>query len=370
MLDSEPQTQQTPPPLPPPLPAPPAPPGPHGRLDYWPALLLYAAVAASAALCLQMSLLDPFSRTLGSAIAAGAFWIGFWRLNPAAMRLLLAICVVLSSVRFPGFSVALMAGSAVAGAVGARLTAAEADEDDFFFAPLLAALGVMALIFTVGSLAGLRGWGWGEVLGRGARHMELMRQETLKQFQEFRAAGLELDDEAITFLMSDFTLKIVTSLTVLWAFLLWLAGRLARRSLGRLRGLKPTLIMFRIAQRYIFLLILGLVLEIFSSLALREGFAALAPLHESLRLAAWPILGVVALAGLLAGLGIILFLAAVRRMNGQPQAAFWLTLGGVLMSLLYCHVTVLFGLADAWFDFRKLERLRRQLEAGGTDPRD
>src|SRR5690242_3092203 len=130
MLDQEPQIRQTPPPLPPSLPPPrpdPRPAGPPGRLEYMPALLLYMAVAASAALCLQMSLLDPLSRVLGSAIALGGFWIGFCRLSPLGVRLLLGLCVVLSSAKFPGFSVALMTGSAVAGAVGARLTAAEAD---------------------------------------------------------------------------------------------------------------------------------------------------------------------------------------------------------------------------------------------------
>lgn len=319
---------------PPPLPA--APPGPpHNQLQRW--LLYLVMLPAAAALCVQMSLLPPLAKMFGSAVAMAAFWIGFYALNPHGVRLVLIGCILLNMARFPSISVALLVASALAGEAGARLTRADAEEDDFFFVPLLTGAATMGLMIALGA-----GDGWGVVAGRISRALEpwvaLMKQSA-QQFQDLPEAF--------------YSKKLLLTMIALgWALALWVAGRLARRAVGRLRVLRTSLIMFRIHVRYIFLLILGLILEIFSSLATSDSLSNLA----------WPILGVVALAGFLDGLGVALFLAAVRRMAGKAQEAFWITVAGIATALYCPQIVALIGLIDVWFDFRKLERLRRQLE--------
>lgn len=321
--------------------------------------LLYIMLAAAAALCLQLTTLDPFTAIFGSAVALGAFWVGFGMLQPVGVASLLGICIILGAAgHHPSLSVALLAATGAAAAVGAHLSRRELEEDNYFFLPLLTVAGLMALLVTLGA-----GNGWNVVL----RHAGLMIIEKSQQNEKFLRMWLDVDNnpqalsqEALDSLLHPSGPFIMASLAVFWALIMWATGRLARRRLGRMRGLRTSLFMFRIEQRYIFLLILGLVLEIFSSLGMRETFAYLA----------WPILGVVALAGFLEGLGIVLFLAMIRRMAGQAQLAFWISALGVVVAVLDWRLITLVGLADVWFDFRKLERLRRQIEAGTQDQKD
>lgn len=306
-------------------------------------MVVLVALPGAAAICLQASLLSPDAKILGAAVAMMAFWIGFYRLPTYVVSLVLGLCILISLRNFPQLSVAILAASALAGAVGARLTRAEAEEDDFFFIPLLTAVTVMAVLITMGV-----GGGWVNVAGRVMRAMQRWVADMTTGLKAFYGEGVEIPDY-----MSNIKVQL-TGLIIFGALAQWLAGRLARRLLGRLRGLHVSLIMFRIQVRYTFLLILGLILAIFSSLGTSDTFAYLA----------WPVLGVVALAGFLDGLGIVLFLAALRRMAGRAQEAFWLTLLGTATALLFGQFTALVGLADIWMDFRKLERLRQQMEAG------
>lgn len=349
------EPEQTPPRLPPPLPAAPSSVSARKRparrpMLPLPGIMLYIMLPAAAAICLQLALLqDLVSQMIGSSLAMGAFWIGFSRLNRVAVLAILGGCLLLSLQNFnlgTVISAPLLAASALAGAVGAKMAARDANEDDFFFIPFLIVIGVLALTVTLGA-----GGGWTKMLSRTAGYLGEFRDNWKKVME---SSGTEVPDWA---------LKLPFFLTfhiILWGLGLWLAGRLARRITGHLGGLKSSLIMFRIQHRYIFLLILGLILEIFSSLAPYDTYAYLA----------WPILGLVGLAGFLDGLGILLFLAAIRRMAGRVQEAFWLTVLGMITALMLSHLMALIGLADVWFDFRKLERLRRQLDAGPQDQKD
>lgn len=343
----------TPPPLPPPLPTSAAADvhrrAPRRPMFPLPNIMLYIMLPAAAAFCVQSALLDLFSQMVGSALALGAFWIGYSRLNRGIVTAILVGCCLLALKNFPlhnVISIPLLAASAAAGALGATLAARNADEDDFFFIPLLLVLGVMLLAITLGA-----GGGWPKTFERTRVYFAEISVNLKKSLE---STGKETPEWVVSMPF------LLTLHVILWGLGLWLAGRLARRVTGHLGGLKSSLIMFRIQHRYIFLLILGLILEIFSSLATRETFAYLA----------WPILGLVALAGFLDGLGILLFLAAIRRMAGRTQEAFWLTVMGVITAFMLGQFTALVGLADVWFDFRKLERLRRQLNAGPQDHND
>ena len=359
--------QHIPPELPPPLwPERPKAHVVHRFLERWKRLLIYCAIPGSAAVCLQFSLLGADAMVLGVALATAVFWIGYARLHPLGVNLMLTVCFLFSMASrlggeipsFPSLSVALLGVSAAAGVVGARLTRSDADESDFFFLPLMTGVLLLALLITLGV-----GGGWGVLVGRASRVLaeaRLQIQNNLNAAPAADQASKIYQQEYARLIMEHFNLSILTVFSVFWALAMWLAGRLARRFLGRLKGLRSHIMMFQIHHRYIFLLILGLILEIFSSLAKRDTFSYLA----------WPILGVVGLAGFLAGLGIILFLAAIRRMAGQTQSAFWLTLLGVMMAIPFWYIIAIFGLADTWFDFRKLERLRRQLEAGPGGQKD
>lgn len=307
--------------------------------------MYFVMLPAAAALCVQMSLLPFPMHMIGAAAAMMAFWIGFYALNPLGVRVALVGCIMLNVARFPTLSVALLLAAALAGEVGARLTKADAGEDDYFFAPLLTLAAVMALMVTLGA-----GHGWMAVIGRISRSLEPMAAALRESARQFEGVPEAFYSKKLILAMIAFT----------WALALWVAGRLARRAVGRLRGLRTSLIMFRIHVRYIFLLILGLILEIFSSLASSDSLSHMA----------WPILGVVALAGFLGGIGIALFLAAVRRMAGRVQEAFWITVAGIATALYCPHLVALIGLVDVWADFRKLERLRRQIEDGAGDTKD
>jgi len=192
-----------------------------------------------------------------------------------------------------------------------------------------------------------------QLLNEVIQETRVAMEQNVKEMQNHGGGLLQISRENWEQMSPELGYYLVPSFIVLWLLGLWFCGRLARRILGRLKGPRPALMLFQIRQRYIFLLILGLILEIFSILSRREGFAYLA----------WFMLGVMGIAGFFEGLGVILFLVTIRRMLGRHQSAFWLGLLGIVVALTFPLVSVILGLADIWFDFRKLERLRRQIES-------
>jgi uncharacterized membrane protein len=272
-------------------------------------------------------------------------------LNPLLVGLELLLLALATRRQFPDPTLAWILAGALAGGAGAWLTRREAEEDDFLFVPLGAAL--LAFFVLTGLTSGGRWQHEIQLLIRVIQETRGAIEQNIHKVQTNGHGLLEISRENWDQVSPVFGYYFLALFIGLWTLGLWFCGRLARRILGRLKGPRPALMLFRIRQRYIFLLILGLILEIFSILSRREGFSYIA----------WPVLGVMAIAGFFEGLGVILFLVTIRRMLGRPRSAFWLSLLGIVVALTFPLVSVVLGLADIWFDFRKLERLRRQIES-------
>lgn len=354
---------QTPMPQPPPLPE-------HCRaLEPAPStfgpLLTYLAVPFVAILCVLFAPLDPLLALILSGATMAAFWIGYSSIKPQWMTLQVTVLTVsfyAMAVYTKGAvahgGVLWMASSAVAGAVGAVLTRRHAEEDDLFFLPLGAALLLFLLLVGVG-LAGSPQ----AALDHAAAEIQQAKglfQQQIDSYQSSAGTTPSIAKEVWAPIMSQFGPFYTSLILGLWTLSLWFFGRLARRLTGQLKGHRPAIIIFRIRQPYIFLLILGLILEIFSILSSRGVLSYVA----------WPLLSVVAVACFFEGLGVVLFLLAIRRMMGRLSGTFWMSVLGVAAVLTFWQVGVVLGLADVWFDFRKLKRLRQQIEPGPWDQTD
>jgi hypothetical protein len=321
-----------------------SPPGPLA------ATLLYLMLPLVFLACALISP-DPVLAILASLVMTIAFWVAFYRLNPLWVGSELLILALATRHQFPDPTLPWILASAVAGGAGAWLTRRDAEEDDFYFLPL----GAAVLVFLV--LTGLTSGGlWRheiQLLNQVIQETRVTMEQNMKEIQANGPGLMPMTRENWDQMSPVLGYYLLPSFIGLWILGLWLCGRLARRILGRLKGPRPVLMLFQIRQRYIFLLILGLILEIFSILSKREGLAYIA----------WFLLGVIGIAGFFEGLGVILFLVTIRRMLGRFQSALWLSLLGIVVALAFQWVSVVLGLADIWFDFRKLERLRRQIES-------
>jgi vacuolar-type H+-ATPase subunit I/STV1 len=146
------------------------------------------------------------------------------------------------------------------------------------------------------------------------------------------------------------------SVVAFWALGLWLAGRLARRWAGRMDLRRGSLILFRLEQRYIFLLICGIVLWIVGILTGGEKYALYA---------AGPILTVFAIACFLEGLAVILFYLALWRTTAAPVPYRLLAIMAMIAALFLTFISLLgcmlLGLSDIWFDYRRLKAVEERL---------
>lgn len=352
---------ETPPPPQTPTPPPPLPPelpqavqvhilqGPGQRLTPVGGLLLSCAVALLAMACLSVTaLVDP---TLMGAIFAGLAMAGYWILS-ARMGLAwgaghLGVLAALGLIRFPSLVVAWLVAAGVAGLVGAQLTRRRAEEDEFFFLPLGAAALTLGLLVAAGA-----GGGPAAVGAKFAAFCQVLQQGVQEQVRTNPAYASSQAE--IQLILSHFKGWCLSLQAIVWALALWLGGRQARRLLGRLHTPRSSFLLFRIQQRFIFVLILALVLEIFSILTQRGA----------LSYAAWPLFGVMAVGCFFAGLGVVLFQLMVRRLLGRPRGLLGPMALVVALALAFWQLVALLGLLDVWFDFRRLSRLRAQMEGG------
>jgi hypothetical protein len=309
--------------------------------------LIYGVAPAAAAVAAIASTKDPIVAILASMATLVVFWVAFDRANPRLVGLeLIVVMLVTYYTVEPRFAALWMASAAMGGGLGCWLSKCGAREEDYYFL-IPAAAGVAFLILVwIGS--GLR-VGEGMELAAGAIDKMRLDYEYTIERQDLKA--LSRDDEVLELLKDNFGPAMVGMLSALWVAGLWLAGRLARHHLGLLRASGGALVLFRIRPPYIFVLIAGLVLEILVSLG--SG--------GQLHYLAIPLLAVFAAACFFAGLAVLLFYAAVAQgMGRRLSAAVWNILAMAII-LLAPPVAILIGLADVWFDLRRLRAIEQHL---------
>ena len=109
-----------------------------------------------------------------------------------------------------------------------------------------------------------------------------------------------------------------------------------------------SLLFFRVRPPYIFVLIAALLLEI-----LAAWFG-----RESLHTISYPLFAVCAAAFLIVHIGIVLFMAALRRATEQGRPSIWFAIM-VAMSLIFSpYIGPFVGLADVWLDFRRTKQIQ------------
>jgi hypothetical protein len=271
---------------------------------------------------------------------------------------LLIIWVILMSYfrpEFPQYGVLWATAAGLAGGAGAWLTRRREREDLLLIGPALA--GATAFLLLV----------W---LGEGMRAEIPLRQaggwiaaQTASTHQELtRLAPGNAGSRQILDMWNQLQRwlgpLLIASMMLLWTATQWLAGRAARWVGGTIRERRAALILLRAGEATIFLLICAVFLWIVGILAGAE--------QAALYVAA-PLLAVVVVAGFFEGLAVILFQVALRRTVGPAWLAQAMLIGAVALAALLpvesVLVCTLLGLMDAWFDFRRLQRIQDQIDA-------
>ncbi len=320
-------------------------PEPAGRLAW----LNYLLLPPLTLLAILGAARGPGLSLLLSPLVVLAWWIGFARSNWRICGLeLIGVVLATYYIVQPPLAVLWVVASALGGAMGAWLMLRRRREDDYFFlVPLAAAIGFVILAWLGGGAriypALELGAGWLDGLRRGVeRDFALLARESPGQAQYYRDMLEPLGER--------FAVTMISTLAALWVLALWGAGRIARRGLGLLGGLRGAFILFRIGQPYIFLLIAGLVMAILDGLTPLRG----------LRMVAIPLLVVVAVGCFIEAMAVILFFGALQRAAGRIRTGFVWDLAGLALLLWLTPLGLLLGLTDVWFDYRRLEAAGRR----------
>lgn len=291
---------------------------------------------------------------LGSVAVFWAHWFLFLRTNPRMVGIELAVLLMATyySATVNHYTALWIGASALGGGIGALLSVQARREDDFFFLPPAATLGFFALLSYLAEgcrldepFAQLAAW----VAGQRELHLEVFRQSQIWQQLE-------------TYERHYYTrfLEWATLLTPLamWVPGLWVSGRWARRRSGWLHARRAPLLLFRIQERYIFLLICGILLWIVGILTGRE--------QAALYVAA-PLLTVFAVACCVEGLAVAMFRLALWRALSPQTATRPVVLLVLILAVWLSQITLplllVVGLTDIWFDFRRLSAVEERLES-------
>ncbi|HOR27094.1 MAG TPA: DUF2232 domain-containing protein [Candidatus Sumerlaeota bacterium] len=308
-------------------------------------MLLGAALAAVTVLAIVISAVGLAGGIVGGCLAAAAYWAAFDRASPPLVGLVLIGVVLATYYVLPELAVLWVMASALAGATGVWLNRAGGREDDYFFLPAAATLAAFAILVWLGQ--GGRLDGPLEALRESPTQLlNLIEQENARLIEQ-RQAPL-FNPTQLEQLREYLPRAWVPTLVALWVLALWLTGRVVRRAIGRFQPSRSLLVLFRLSQRYIFVLIAGLFFAILGSLYAWPTAWRIA----------LPLLAVMYVAALVQGIAVLLFTAALRRKMGQPGLAAAMTWGGLILFIGFIRVPIgaLLGLMDVWLDFRRLER--------------
>lgn len=312
----------------------------------WRAVAAFLVLAAVSSTVLLFAGDSPFSAAGLGALAGAAYLYAYLRLNPRFVGIVLTLFCVAGYLADQHVTLAWLAGSGMAGAAGALLCAGGAREDHHFFIPPLAALGFFALIFTIAD--GSDGGNALIFLTSGIDALAAAMEEALRQPENREMLEEIGSGESVAAVAHHLALLSLCVVLFFWMLFLWLATQVVRHRTGRSLRLRETLLLFRIRSAYTFLLIGALVLEILS-VWLEQ---------ERLRLASYPLFSICAAGFWLVYLGILLFLLALGRVAARNRPQWGLRLLALAALALSIYVGPFIGLADVWFDFRKMRQIR------------
>lgn len=288
---------------------------------------------------------------LTSALTLFLFWVAFSLANPRLIGLELIGVILVTYYRVqPPMAVLWVTASAVAAATGVLLWHEQMREQHYFF--LVPASALICFVFLVWLGAGAR---IEPSIMRARREFKMERQQALEIAKSFDDQKLTESGKAVREWIEKseqlFNIGVATSWLEIWILALWVFGRVSRRILGQFQSRRHSFVLFKIGQPYIFLLIIGLVLEILNGLAPRWG----------MQWVAFPLLVTFAVACFFDGLAVVLFYGALQRFRGHRTAGIvWDVVG--LMLAITTHAAILIGLSDIWFDFRRLHGTRRRID--------
>jgi hypothetical protein len=315
-------------------------------LTGWRALSAYLLLALISTSTLILTPFSPVTAALLGVGTAGAYLYGYLRLNPRLVGIeLTLICAIGFLFQMP-ISLSWLAGSGFAGAVGAVLCGGGAREDHHFFLPPIAALGFFALIYTIadGSEAGNAV----VLLTRGVEQLTAAVDTSLHLPENAKLLEEIGDEAAIGALAEQMAVISLCVLLFFWLMGLWAVLHAVRYRTGRSLRMRESLLLFRIRSSYTFLLIGALILEILSVWWERDG----------LKLASYPLFSLCAAGFWLVYLGILLFLLALGRVAVKDRPSWGLRMVALAALILSVYVGPFIGLADVWFDFRKMRQIR------------
>lgn len=309
----------------------------------------YAAIAALSACTLAFGGVSPLTGAILGAVTSAAYAYGYLRLTPRWVGVELAIFSMAGYAGELALTASWLAGSGMAGALAAMLSGGGAREDHQFFLPPVAALGFFALFYAVAP-GGQAGNAF-ELVSATVERIDVAMAEALRM-PENREIAEQMDGtgnlEAFSRRLALMSVCVVLGV---WVLLLWLLGQSVRFRAGRSLAFGPTLLLFRVRTGYTFLLIAALILEILSVWSEQER----------LRLISYPLFTLCAAGFWLVYLGILLFLLALGRaaIAGRPQ--WGLRIAGLVALMLSVYIGPIVGLADVWFDFRKMRKIRNPM---------
>lgn len=322
------------------------PPGTRPDLRGARALAAYGMIAALSGATLAFGAVSPLTGAILGATTSAAFAHGYLRLNARWVGLELALLCMAGYAGGLPLTASWLGGSGLAGATAAMLTAGGAREDHQFLLPPMVALAFCALFYAAapGEPAGNAFELVSGTVDRisGAMAEALRMPENRELAEQMNGAG---NLEAFSRRLALMSICVVLGV---WVLLLWLLGQTARFRAGRALAFGPTLLLFRVRTGYTFLLIAALISEILS-----VWFE-----QEWLRLISYPLFTVCAAGFWLVYLGILLFLLALGRAAVADRPRWGLRIAGVLALMLSVYIGPLVGLADVWFDFRKMRQIR------------
>ncbi|MFH0792845.1 MAG: DUF2232 domain-containing protein [bacterium] len=302
-------------------------------------------------------------------LTPAVLWLGVWvsGLHPLATLMAPAMAIAWTTallMRVRGGEAAIALAISVAGAaaipsvrletVGLVATVAtgvgcgwllrrKSGEDDFFYLPTMAFAGIFVLGVWLSGLVSET-----DHFGRFETMLHQSLQEALVELKQ-RAAekpNLEPALEEWETLSRKMPYYFIGFAAAIFTLLHYGFGLFVRRRLSASMEVERTLPFFRIRERYLIFLILGLVAEI---VALFLNIARL-------EYVAIPLLMVTGVSYFVQGLGVALFHILLRRALGQRLGANVMALLFMVTLFLYFPLVVVLGLLDVWFDFRRLRK--------------
>ncbi len=278
----------------------------------------------------------PAGGVSGAIAASCARKNGVWT---AAIPATLTGMAVLYGTRFDWAAVAFAACVATA-LLWVMLSRGFSGMDDRLILPGIGLAGCLAILWHVRSLVIPNGLHFREFIGltgtlEGA--LQLLSENALDLKGEAREQYFQIIEK----MRRDFPWVYTGGQAALYSLILNMVYRY------QTRGLEPKepFVLFRIRERYVALLIIGMGLEVFRYMTKQEELVAFSR----------PLLFYFGCMCFLAGLAVLIFLILTRRAVSDSFFSRWFMIVIFFLLIMKPIISAAIGLLDIWFDLRKLK---------------